>query len=352
MDQNEATISQVKEYYGKVLKSTKDLKSDACCSAERPPEYIQEALELVHQEVKDRFYGCGTPIPMCLEGCTVLDLGSGTGRDCFITSKLVGESGKVIGIDMTEEQLEVAKTHRDYHAKAYGYKESNVDFKHGYIEDLKSAGIADNSIDVVISNCVINLSPQKERVFSEIFRVLKPGGELYFSDVYAGNRIPENLKEDPVLLGECLSGAMYIEDFRRLLHKLGCSDFRTISSSPITAHAPEIKKKLGATKFYSITVRAFKIRELEDRCEDYGQVAYYNGSLQESPNAFDLDDHHHLQTSKPFPVCGNTALMLSKTRFAPHFRIEGNTEKHFGLFSCDSSEIGISVTEKSSGSCC
>src|SRR5262249_8188378 len=156
-----------------------------------------------------------------LDDCTVVDLGCGTGRDCFVLSRLVGERGRVIGVDMTPEQLAVARRHRDWHAERYGHAASNVDLREGYIEDLAALGIADASVAVVVSTCVVNLSPDKPRVFREIFRVLKPGGELYFSDVFADRRIPSALLEDPVLLGECLAGALYPEDFRRLLLAVG-----------------------------------------------------------------------------------------------------------------------------------
>lgn len=152
----------------------------------------------------------------------MLDLGCGLGRDCYLLSRLVGKTGRVIGVDMTEEQLSVARNHLDWHTERYSYNRANVEFLHGHIEDLSTVGIVDNSIDVVVSNCVINLSANKHKVLSEIFRVLKPGGELYFSDVYADRRIPEALKLDPVLLGECLGGALYWEDFRRIMQEIGC----------------------------------------------------------------------------------------------------------------------------------
>ena len=198
---------------GKVLETKEDLKTSACCPLEAPPPHVQKLLENVHETVQSKFYGCGSPMPVAAEGCTVLDLGCGTGRDAFILSQIVGQQGRVIGIDMTDEQLSVANQYVGWHMDKFGYAKPNVEFVKGYIEDLKSSNIEDDSIDIVISNCVINLSPDKEKVFSEIYRVLKPGGELYFSDVFAGRRIPEELQTDKVLLGECLGGAMYTKIF-------------------------------------------------------------------------------------------------------------------------------------------
>ena len=123
----------------------------------------------------------------------------------------------------------------DYHTQAFGYTKPNVEFRKGVIEDLYgSAGVEDNSIDSVISNCVINLSADKEKVFREIWRVLKPGGELYFSDVYSDRRIPEYLRADKVLWGECISGALYIEDFRRMMARVGFNYYYTVKQSVIT----------------------------------------------------------------------------------------------------------------------
>jgi len=221
------------------------------------PNYLKVLLSNLHPEVLERFYGCGSPLPPSLEGKSVLDLGCGSGRDCYLLAKLVGPSGQVIGVDMTEEQLEIALRHKDWHASQLGY--ANVNFLHGQIEDLLAAGIFDNSIDVVVSNCVINLSPEKSRVLAEIFRFLKPGGELYFSDVFADRRIASELHHDPVLLGECLGGALYWEDFRRILHELGCPDVRVVTQNPISLDDPEVFAKIGMVKFNSVTVRAFKI---------------------------------------------------------------------------------------------
>jgi len=328
--------TKVQEYYGRVLSGTRDLKTGACCSPDRLPAVLREILTEIHPEIVERFYGCDSPIPPAIEGRVVLDLGCGTGRDVYLCSKLVGERGSVIGVDMTGEQLEIARRHEEDQRKRFGHEKSNVRFLHGYIEDVKSLGIEDESVDAVISNCVINLSPDKNRVFSEILRVLKPGGEIYFSDVFSDRRLPAKWREDPVLVGECLAGAMYTEDFRRLMLRLGVPDYRVVSSHRITLDNPEIDAKIGMARFYSLTVRAFKLESLEDRCEDYGQVAYYRGTIRESPHSFVLDDHHEFFTGKPMLVCGNTAAMLSETRFAEHFRVEGNRSVHYGLFDCGS----------------
>ncbi len=348
MHDAKTTLEQVKEYYGKVLSSQKDLQTSACCSTESLPTRHREILGQIEDEILEKFYGCGSPIPPAIEGCTVLDLGSGTGRDVYLASALVGEKGRVIGIDMTDEQLDVARKYVPVMTERFGYAEPNVEFRQGYIEDLAGAGIADNSVDVVISNCVINLSPDKERVFSEIFRVLKPGGELYFSDVFAGRRIPDAIRRDPVLHGECLAGALYIEDFRRLLARLGCPDYRQVSSRRIALNNPELEARAGMIDFYSITVRAFKLDCLEDICEDYGQVAIYRGTIEGHPHHFDLDDHHRLLTGKPLLVCGNTAAMLQQTRFAPHFEIIGDRSVHYGPFDCRP----VAETDSGGGGCC
>jgi SAM-dependent methyltransferase len=332
------TLEQVKEYYGKTLRGSKDLKTNACCCAtDAIPNYLREILRQIDNEIVEKFYGCGSPIPLELAGRTVLDLGCGTGRDVFMVSKLVGPRGRVIGVDMTEEQLAVARRHVGSHTGRFGFPRPNVDFRQGYIEDLHTAGIEDESVDVVISNCVINLSPDKRRVFSGILRVLKPGGELYFSDVFADRRIPNELAGDPLLRGECLGGALYVEDFRRLLAHLGCPDFRTVSKCRVTLDDADIRAKAGMINFDSMTVRAFKLSSLEDCCEDYGQAAIYRGTIPESPHRFVLDDHHTFVTGKPLPVCGNSAAMLCETRFGRHFQVIGDRSRHYGLFNCSAS---------------
>jgi ubiquinone/menaquinone biosynthesis C-methylase UbiE len=344
-------IEQVKDYYGKQVQSIDDLKTTSCCATGKPPIEIRPILPLIADEIKNKFYGCGSPLPPLLEGMTVLDLGSGTGRDVYIASKLVGESGLAIGVDMTDEQIETARKYQEEQRERFGYKRSNVKFLQGYIEDLKALGIEDNSVDVVISNCVINLSPSKEQVFKEIYRVLKPGGELYFADVFADRRIPEALASDGMLRGECLSGAMYVEDYRRLMAKVGWADFRYTNIRNIGIDNEEVKEKVANSKFSSRTVRAFKLDDLEDICEDYGQVAWYDGRIPGHPHFFDLDDHHRFFTNKPMLVCGNTASMVSKTRYGKAFKVMGDRSVHYGAFAGCGSDSAVEET-RSGGSCC
>lgn len=346
------TRDQVREYYGQRLQSTSDLRTQACCTADAMPEHMKAILHEIDDEILARFYGCGSPIPPVLDGCTVLDLGCGTGRDVYIASKLVGASGHVIGVDMTEPQLDIAKRHVEAQARRFGYDAPNVSFHLGGIEDLSESGIEDDSVDVVLSNCVINLSPEKRAVFKEIFRVLKPGGELLFSDIFADRRVPASLTRDQVVHGECLGGAMYVEDFRRLMGDVGCLDYRITTRHGIAIDDAKVAAKVGSIRFDSITVRAFKLDDLEDRCEDYGQVATYKGTIEHAPHAFDLDDHHRFVTGKPMLVCGNTAAMLQQTRYAEHFTVAGDRSTHFGLFECASGGVSPQAESDSGGACC
>ena len=350
MNNSDHVQAAIRDYYGRVLEASGDLKTGACCSAEQLPHHVRTIAQNVHPEIRDRFYGCGAPFPEALRGLTVLDLGCGTGRDSYILSRLVGEEGRVIGVDMTDEQLEVALRHREWHADRFRYDRSNVEFRKGYMEDLASVGLADDSVDLVVSNCVFNLSPDKPRLFSEIFRVLKPGGELHFSDVFADRRVPPHLRNDPILRGECLGGAMYTEDFRRLMAKLGCPDVRQVSRSPVDLLDPEVESAIGMVRFTSRRFRVFKV-DLEDRCEDYGQWATYRGTIEGHPHRLQLDDHHLLETGRPLRVCGNTASMLSETRYSAHVRVEGDRSVHFGLFDCGPGQ-GEAGLHEPDAACC
>jgi len=249
--------------------------------------------------------------------------------------------------------LTVARAHVEAYTKQLGYKQPNLRFVKGYIEFLEKAGIAANSIDLVISNCVVNLSPNKEQVLKSVFNVLKEGGEMHFSDVYSDRKIPTNIREHKILYGECISGALYINDFIHLCKKVGFEDPRMVSKSPITIDDPELQDLLGETKFYSITYRLFKLKNLEMKCEDYGQVAIYKGTLPGSKHSYLLDDHHKFETNKPALVCGNTASMLSETWLKNHFTIIGNRNVHYGEFDCSNSKsVSASACNDAAGSSC
>ncbi len=323
---------EVKEYYGQTLQKSEDLKTNACCTIEAPPKHIRNILKDVHDEVKDKYYGCGLTLPYDLKGMKILDLGSGSGRDCFIASKLVGQEGFVVGVDMTDEQLEVANKHIDYHTEKFGYAYANVKFLKGNIDHLDLLDLEPESFDIIISNCVINLAVDKQKVLADAHRLLKPGGEMYFSDVYSDRRIPMTLQKDPVLWGECLSGALYWNDFLTFSKKAGFTDPRSIENHPITIENAEVQDKVGDIKFFSVTYRLWKLEGLDSDCEDYGQSVRYKGTIEGKSSSFDLDDHHNFPCGKMMTVCGNTFKMLKETRFAKHFEFFGNWDTHYGIF--------------------
>jgi ubiquinone/menaquinone biosynthesis C-methylase UbiE len=189
-------LQEVSEYYGETLQKSEDLQTNACCTITPPPKHIRDILGQIHDEVISKYYGCGLTIPNQVEGLRILDLGSGSGRDCYIASKLVGQEGYVVGVDMTEEQFNVAQKHIDYHTEKFGYKYSNVKFINGNIDNLDQLDLEEGSFDLIISNCVINLATQKQKIFNDVFKLLKTGGEMYFSDVYSDRRISPELQND------------------------------------------------------------------------------------------------------------------------------------------------------------
>ncbi|GAB2898081.1 methyltransferase domain-containing protein [Microbulbifer echini] len=344
----------VQDYYGRQLKNTSDLQTDACCDSSAVPIWLKPLLAAIHPEVLSRYYGCGLVCPPLLEGCRVLDLGCGSGRDVYLLSQLVGPSGEVVGVDMTDEQLKVAEQHRDYHADKFGY--DNVTFLHGYIERLEELGLQAGSFDVIVSNCVVNLSTDKGAVLRGLHRLLKEGGEFYFSDVYADRRVPDTVRTDPELIGECLGGALYWNDFLELAHSNGFRDSRLVESRPLEVTNPILSARCGRVHFYSATYRLFKLAGLERDCEDYGQAVVYKGSIPDQPNAFNLDGHHRIETGRVFPVCGNTWKMLAETRMAPHFDFIGDFSQHYGLFPGCGREIpfsqGANRSSNAESSCC
>lgn len=345
-------FQEIQEYYGKRLQQSDDLQTNACCTSVQPKKYIRQAIAQVHDEVKNRYYGCGLTIPEEVSGMHILDLGSGSGRDCYIASQLVGSSGSVTGIDMTKEQLAIANQYIDYHTEKFGY--SNVRFVEGNIQELDQLGLKDEQYDIIISNCVINLVEDKQKVLNEAYRLLKPGGELYFSDVYCDRRIPKELQDDQVLWGECLSGALYWNDFLNYAKNAGFTDPRSMESSPITINNPIVEDQVGDLRFYSVTYRLWKIEGLESDCEDYGQAIRYKGSIEESQKGMYLDDHHYFPKGKIVSVCGNTYKMLHDTRFKEHFDFFGDFSTHYGIFEGCGGAMPFSSSDKedSASNCC
>ena len=247
------------------LARTSGRAASTCCDSKNII-YPDELLAAVPNDIANFSLGCGDPITLATlqPGQTVLDLGSGGGLDCFLAAKKVGESGYVIGVDMTPEMLEKARAN----AKRMGV--TNVEFRQGYLEDLP---VDNNSVDVTISNCVINLSPDKAKVFSEVFRVLKPGGKLAVSDIVTDGPLPDAIKQSLSMWAGCVAGAVDAKDYIAMMEAAGFTDvaitptffdketvdeaikevgdqidlksvsqdelYKTVYSARITAHKPE-----------------------------------------------------------------------------------------------------------------
>ncbi|KAM4603808.1 arsenite methyltransferase [Polymixia lowei] len=309
----------VKDYYGKILKKSSDLKTNACVTPTKPiPAFIRQALKRVHPEVTAKYYGCGLVVPECLEGCRILDLGSGSGRDCYMLSQLVGKRGHVTGIDMTDDQLEVARKYVDYHMQEFGYEKPNISFVRGYIEALTDAGLEESSFDIIISNCVVNLSPDKKRVLNEAYRVLKDGGELYFSDVYSSGRLSDEIKNHKVLWGECIGGALWWEDLLQLAEEVGFSPPRLVTASAITVDNKELQDILGDFQFVSATYRLFKVSKGDTKpCQ-----VMYNGNITGVEDSFRLDCQYTFKVDEVVEADGEVASILIHSRFAEEFTFQ------------------------------
>ena len=223
---------QVREHIRKSYSKVATQKSSSCCGlgcscvadvlnfTEQDIENVSKKIGYYNEDMNNMpekanmGLGCGNPIAIASlkEGETVLDLGSGGGFDCFLSRKQVGETGIVIGVDMTHEMLKLSRAN----VKKLGY--TNVEFRLGEIENLP---VADSSVDVIISNCVINLSLEKDKVFKEAYRVLKNGGRLSISDVVATAKLPEDIRNDLSMMSGCIAGAEYVENIRNMLHETG-----------------------------------------------------------------------------------------------------------------------------------
>jgi len=248
---NEEIRQAVRGSYGKIAKS--DAAACGCGPGDNPSvEDISVSLGYSPKDVSsvpkgsNLGLGCGNPqaIASLKPGETVLDLGSGGGFDCFLAAKAVGEKGHVIGVDMTPEMIDKAREN----AEKAGLP--NVEFRFGEIENLP---VPDNSVDVIISNCVINLSPEKDKVYKEAFRVLKKGGRLAITDVVATAQLPDEVKSDLELHAGCLSGASEIEDLRATLEISGFADIRI---KPLDGSKEIIRKWTSESKIEDFVVSA------------------------------------------------------------------------------------------------
>ncbi len=308
-----------------------------------PSKYDEKLLAAIPAEVLDRDYGCGNPSEYLRPGETVLDLGSGAGKICFIASQIVGASGRVIGVDMNDEMLALARRAAPEVARRVGF--SNVTFKKGRIQDLaldveeldrrlgarpiRSAEelrdleveiaalcrqrslVPDDSVDVVVSNCVVNLvhSEDKRKLFTEIHRVLKDGGRSVISDIVSDEEVPEPLRRDPDLWSGCISGALREDRFLESFEEAG------LVGISIAERGVEPWRTVEGIEFRSVTVVAYKGKE--GPCLDQKDAVIYRGPFREAVD----DDGHLLRRGVRTAVCEKTFRLYSKAPYRDHFEL-------------------------------
>jgi 7,8-dihydro-6-hydroxymethylpterin dimethyltransferase len=307
--------AKVREYYGAAAETP---RPDLCC----PTRYDDAAVDHVPQEVLDRFYGCGSPIARARvqPGETVVDLGSGAGIDVFVAARMVGPEGRAIGIDMTDEMLAVAEESRPKVAAALGY--DAAEFRKGFLEEIP---VASKSVDLVTSNCVINLSPDKARVFEEMWRILKDHGRFLVSDIVSDEPVPPHLQVNPELWGECLAGALTQDEFVARLERAGFYGMTVLEKT--------YWKDVEGYAFHSVTVQGYKF-EKTDGCVYRGHRAIYLG-----PGKAFVDEEGHLfPRNEPFEVCTDTAAKLSRPPYQEMFAVLEPGEERRGYACCDPAE--------------
>ncbi len=288
----------VQEFYGQ---AAEEPQKELCC----PTKFSENEIAHIPADVIERFYGCGSPVSDARPqpGEVYVDLGSGAGIDCFIAAKHVGAAGRVIGVDMTDRMLEIALANRPKVAQALGY--DVVDFRKGYLEAIP---VEDKTADIVTSNCVINLSPDKPKVFAEIWRILRDHGRAVIADIVSDLEVPPRLKINERLWSECIVGALTEEQFLAMLEQAG---FHGLSVLKKTRW-----KTMEGYQFFSVTVEGFKF-EKTSGCQFIGQRAIYKGPFKAA-----LDEEGHLfPRNVEMEVCTDTAAKLSRAPYAGQFVI-------------------------------
>jgi MoaA/NifB/PqqE/SkfB family radical SAM enzyme/SAM-dependent methyltransferase len=303
--------AKVREFYGEAAETP---QAELCC----PTKYDDSAVAHIPQDVLDRFYGCGSPMTTAgiREGETVVDLGSGAGIDVFIAAKFVGKTGLAIGVDMTDRMLAVAHENRPKVAAALGY--DVVDFREGFLEKIP---VESRSVDLVTSNCVVNLSPDKPRVFEEVWRILKDHGRLVVSDIVSETDVPPHLKVNPKLWGECLVGALTQEEFLARLERAGFYGLEVLKKT--------YWKDVEGYPFFSVTVRGWKF-EKTSGCVFKGHRAVYLGPGK----AFVDEEGHQFPRNEAYEVCTDTVAKLSRPPYAGFFAILEPGEERAGYSCC------------------
>ena len=294
----------VKDFYSEAVKEP---KKELCC----PTKYNTSDISHIPSDIIDISYGCGSPVSLAgvNPGETVVDLGSGGGIDCFIAAKLVGPRGRVVGIDMTEEMLNKARTSAEKVAQKLGY--SVVEFEKGFLEDVP---LVDEVADLVTSNCVINLSPDKERVFKEVHRVLKSGGRFCISDIVADGEVPPYIKTDKRLWGECIAGALSEEEFFNILERTGFYGLQVLSKV--------LYRTIDNLKFFSLTLMSYRFKKGKG-CQYIGQYAIYQGPFKSIRD----DDSHEFPRGVAVEVCTDTAEKLKRPPYSGLFVVTDPTKK-------------------------
>ena len=282
-----------------------------CCAS----SYSEEDVSHIPKEVMEISYGCGSPVALAdiNEGETLVDLGSGGGIDCFIAAKRVGRNGRVYGVDMTDEMLNKAKGASSKVALNLGY--DIVEFKRGYLEQIP---VKDETADVITSNCVINLSHDKGKVLKEIYRVLRRNGRFCISDIVSDKEVPDYIRADRKLWGECVSGAMKEDEFIKAAREAGFYGLHILTKS--------LYRELEDIRFHSITLRGYKFIKGPE-CAYAGRFAVYNGPFK---SVWD-DDGHEYPAAVPVEVCTDTAEKLRRPPYSGHFTVtdsDGTLKEH------------------------